>query len=273
MIKNLHNAPALIEASVAKNPAADHGGRILDSDDHRPDRTPTTSDGISDYGIPIPEYLRRVYSYFYIKPWAIRLFERPWLVNLILWGWYRNLGNAALEALGVKLRGATIQIGCAYGNLTQRLASQLSAAGGRLDVVDIVEGQLRNMKAKLDPKAPVRGLCMNSADLKIPDATYDRGLLFMLLHEMPQDVRAATLNEALRVIKPGGKLVIVDFAPCSRWHPLKYLWQVPLSVLEPFAPDIWTQPIEHWLPESHRDKIVARTFYFGRFYQRIVIEV
>lgn len=273
MIPNIHNAPALVETNVGKSPAHDCGGLVIETDDPAPDRIPTARDGIADYGTPIPDYLRRVYSYFYIKPWAIRLFERPWLVNLILWGWYRNLTDAALEALGGKLRGETVQIGCAYGNLTQRLASRITAPGDRLDVIDVVEGQLRNMKAKLDSKAPVRALRMNSADLRIADATYDRGLLFLLLHEMPRDVRAATLKEAIRVIKPGGKLVIVDFAPCSRWHPLKYLWQVPLSVLEPFAPDIWTLPMESWLPASHRDKIISKTFYFGRFYQRVVIEV
>ena len=48
--------------------------------------------------------------------------------------------------------------------------------------------------------------------LRIPDALYDRVLLFFLLHEMPREVREATLREALRVVKPGGKLVVVDFA-------------------------------------------------------------
>jgi ubiquinone/menaquinone biosynthesis C-methylase UbiE len=30
-----------------------------------------------------------------------------------------------------------------------------------------------------------------------------------LLHEQPEHVRRATLSEALRVVKPGGKIVIV----------------------------------------------------------------
>jgi hypothetical protein len=44
-------------------------------------------------------------------------------------------------------------------------------------------------------------------------------------------------------------------------------------VLEPFARDLWTRPVEDWLPRSHRDRIVSRTGYFGDFYQKLVITV
>jgi hypothetical protein len=34
----------------------------------------------------VPDYLERVYWWAYVHPNAVRLFERQWLVNLILWG-------------------------------------------------------------------------------------------------------------------------------------------------------------------------------------------
>ena len=130
-------------------------------------------------------------------------------------------------------------------------------------MVDVLPVQLGNLRAKLPEGAPVRLLRMDSSRLRIADATYDRALLFFLLHEMPPPVREATLREALRVVRPGGRLVIVDFARPHVWHPLKYLWHPVLTRLEPFAPDLWTQPVDTWLPESHRGRVVSRVGYFG----------
>ena len=39
---------------------------------------------------------------------------------------------------------------------------------------------------------------------------YDRALVFFLLHEQPREWRERTLSEVLRVVKPGGKVIIVD---------------------------------------------------------------
>jgi ubiquinone/menaquinone biosynthesis C-methylase UbiE len=220
---------------------------------------------------PVPGYLIRHYWWTYMHPRAVRVFERRWLVDLILWGNYRTMRDAAAAELGDTLPGHTLQVACVYGDLTLRLAARVPP-GSQLDVVDVLPIQLTNLRAKLPPGAPVRLLRMDSARLRIADATYDRALLFFLLHEMPQTVREATLREALRVVKPGGKLVIVDFAKPYAWHPLKYLWHPVLTRLEPFAPDLWTLPVETWLPESHRDRVMSHGRYFGNFYQKLVIE-
>ncbi len=225
----------------------------------------------AEAGIEIPRYLRKHYWAFYGHPLAVRVFERPWLVNLILWGWYRALGNAAVNEMGESLPGQSLQVACVYGDLTERLAERVPE-GSRLDVVDVLPAQLANLRAKLKPGAPVRVMRMNSADLQFRDASYDRVLLFFLLHEMPVEVRIKTLSEALRVAKPGAKVVLVEFARPVPWHPLRFLWHPPLWFLEPFAPDLWRNPVETWLPPSHRDRIVSRETFFGGFYQKVVIE-
>ena len=230
-----------------------------------------SSEADPDSGPAIPGYLHEHYWWTYVHPNAVRVFERPWLVNLILWGKYVTMRDAAVAELGESMPGRTLQVACVYGDLTPRLAA-LVPPGAQLDVVDVLPLQLSNLRAKLPQDAPVRTLRMNSAEMaQLPDATYDRALLFFLLHEMPVPVREATLREALRVLKPGGKLVVVDFARPSAWHPLKYVWHPVLTRLEPFAPDLWTYPVATWLPESHRGRITSHTGYFGGFYQMLVI--
>ena len=53
----------------------------------------------------VPDYLSTHYWWAYIHPKAVKLFERQWLVNLILCGNYVRLRDAALAAMGESLPG------------------------------------------------------------------------------------------------------------------------------------------------------------------------
>src|SRR5262245_52316705 len=86
----------------------------------------------------MPDYLGRYYWWAYVHPNAVRVFERGWLVNLILWGNYARLRDAALAELGAHLPGRTLQVACVYGDLTGRLSDRVAAGGGALDVVDVL---------------------------------------------------------------------------------------------------------------------------------------
>lgn len=218
----------------------------------------------------IPDYLRQNYDWAYIRPGAVRLFERAWLVNLILWGNYRRLGDAALAALGATLPGRTLQIACVYGDLTPRIAARIPP-GAQLQVIDILPVQLANLRAKLAPGARVRLALQDSTALAEADASQDRALLFFLLHEQPAEARARTIAEALRVVKPGGKIVIVDFARPRWWHPLRYAWLPVLNRIEPFASDLWQGGPETWLPRSSRIGAVTRQDVFGGMYQLVTL--
>ena len=105
--------------------------------------------------IKAPHYLTAHYWWAYVHPRAIWFFERQWLVNLILWGNYTRLRNAAMAELGDVLPGATLQVACVYGDLTSELTRRVAAGGGRLDIVDVLPMQLENLRHKL-PAATLR---------------------------------------------------------------------------------------------------------------------
>ena len=218
----------------------------------------------------IPQYLSAHYWWAYVHPRAVRVFERQWLVNLILWGNYPRLSDSALNELGEELPGATLQVACVYGDLTERLCARATAGDGRVDIVDVLPIQLANLHSKLSPEAPARLLPMNSADLTIPADSYDRALVFFLLHEQPRSVRQRTLSEVARVVKPGGKIVVIDYARPRWWNPLRYLWGPVLALLEPFALDLWRHDLAAWLPQAWRGHVRKRSF-FGGLYQQLVI--
>ncbi|HXZ49826.1 MAG TPA: rhodoquinone biosynthesis methyltransferase RquA [Usitatibacter sp.] len=217
----------------------------------------------------IPQYLEDTYWWAYVHPNAVRFFERQWLVNLILWGNFAKLRDAALEALGTRLSGRTLQVACVYGDFTPRLAERIDA-DGRLDVVDVLPIQLANLQRKLPTGSRVNLLHRDASDLRIPDASYDRVALFFLLHEMPLEVRRRTLSEALRVVKPGGRVVIVDYHRPTRWHPFRPVMRFILRNFEPFAMDLWENEVSAWLPPLREGAVRKETFW-GGLYQKLVI--
>jgi ubiquinone/menaquinone biosynthesis C-methylase UbiE len=219
----------------------------------------------------IPAYLEQTYWWAYVHPRAVRLFEQEWLVNLILFGNYRRLRQRALDALGQPITGSTLQVACVYGNLTPRLIQRLSG-DATLKVVDVLPIQLQNLATKLRPDSRVQLQRGDASALSDPDASHDQVLLFFLLHEQPESTRRDTLREALRVVKPGGRVVIVDYHQPRAWHPLKPLMKRVFNRLEPFAHDLWNHPLSEFLPTEVPVKVLTHSTLFGGLYQLLVLE-
>lgn len=220
--------------------------------------------------LPVPRYLEQVYWWAYVHPRAVHVFEREWLVNLILFGNYSRLRDAALDDLGAAVHGRTLQVACVYGDLTPRLQQRL-APDARLDIVDILPIQLANLAKKLPRDDRIVMKQGDSSALAAPDASYDQVLLFFLLHEQPEHVRRGTLAEALRVVKPGGRIVIVDYHRPARWHPLRPLMRQIFRKLEPYAMELWHHGLESFLPADLAPASVVKSTHFGGLYQKLVL--
>ncbi|MBI4693521.1 MAG: class I SAM-dependent methyltransferase [Gammaproteobacteria bacterium] len=217
----------------------------------------------------IPDYLRETYWWAYLHPVGVRVFERQWLVNLILWGNFARLRDAALTALGTPVTGRVLQVACVYGDFTPRLLARLDP-DARLDVVDVAPIQLDNLAAKLGDDPRVRLVQEDSSCLSAPAARYDAAVVFFLLHEQPAAVRRRTLAEALRVLMPGGRLVIVDYHLPRRGNPLRYVMRPILRALEPFAEALWEEDVASWLPEETPVVAIEKATCCGGLYQLLV---
>lgn len=224
---------------------------------------------LTSEAVVVPAYLAETYWWAYVHPRAVKIFERQWLVNLILWGNFGRLRDAALRSMGERLEGRTLQVACVYGDLTARMARRV-APEGSLDVVDVLPIQLENLARKLPPDAPVNLMHGDSTRLPADDASYDRVLVFFLLHEQPEEARRATLAEAVRVLKPDGKLVVVDYHRPVALHPLRHLMRPLLARLEPFALDLWRAEVSQWMPDAVPLRI-RKSLYYGGLYQMLEI--
>lgn len=236
-----------------------------------PDKTVcAASEGGTPAPICVPKYLEQTYWWAYLHPTGVRFFERQWLVNLILWGNYAGLRDAALQELGSSVTGNILQVACAYGNFTQKLAERLGPEG-HVDVVDVAPIQLKNLRRKIKGCPNVAVHHQDSTNLGFADGSYDYVVVFFLLHEQPENTRVRTIGEAMRVVRPGGKVIFVDYHSPRRMNPFRYVMMPVLSLLEPFAMGMWGREIADWLPESARLAALEKETYFGGLYQKVVI--
>jgi ArsR family transcriptional regulator len=139
-----------------------------------------------------------------------------------------GLPAAAVEAalLGLLPQGGlgrVLDIGTGTGRLLELLAPRLTAGLG----VDASRAMLALARARL-ARPGLTHCAVRLADmyrLPLPDAGFDLVLLHMVLHHAEDP--AAAVAEAARVLRPGGRIVIVDLVPhqsAEALHRLAHRW-------------------------------------------------
>lgn len=109
--------------------------------------------------------------------------------------------------------------------------------------------------------------------MAFPDDSFDETVVFFLLHEQPEYARRKTVEEAIRVTRPGGKVIFVDYHGPKRSNPMRYVMKPILTWLEPFAMDLWREELPAFFPESVKPEQLDSEFYFGGLYQKIVLSL
>ncbi len=98
-------------------------------------------------------------------------------------------------------------LGCGTGPLL----SLLSTSVGRVIGVDGSEEMLAAARGRTRHRPNVELRRGSLEAVPIADNTLDAAVMMLVLHHLPSP--AAALSEACRVLKPGGRLLIVDMAP------------------------------------------------------------
>ena len=214
----------------------------------------------------LPDYLVDTYSWAYLRPRSLRLLDRHVVVNGILWGNYRRLVRAACAEFAPG--DCILQSASVYGDLSSRLADRVGEQGF-LDVIDIAPLQVAHCRRKLAGRENVR---VRVADAAIPGrAGYDGACCFFLLHEVPDPQKRQIVNALLAAVRPGGKVLFVDYHQPVRWHPLRPVMAAIFRWLEPYAAGLVSRSIEAFA-ERRQDFRWRKETRFGGLYQLVVAE-
>lgn len=109
----------------------------------------------------------------------------------------------------------------------------LGAAGVRATGLDLAEVMIASARRRGGINTDY--VLGSATELPFADAGFDACLLLLALHEHQENERTVMLEEALRVLRPGGHLILADFSEPR--HPAIHLpWQV-IRLIEHTAGD------------------------------------
>jgi SAM-dependent methyltransferase len=215
-------------------------------------------------GPGIPDYLEKTYHWAYLDPRNAKYLDHEWVVKTILWWQHRRLEQAVFAE--IEPGQHVLQSACVYGDFSKLLAEHVGPEG-KLEIVDVAEVQVSNCRQKLAglSHASVR----HENVLHLRNETVDVVCCYFLMHEMPNDYKRGVAAVLLNSVRPGGKVVFVDYHKPHWAHPIKPVTSLVFDTLEPYAKDLWRTEIRSFAGNDPRFTWRKET-YFGGLFQKVV---
>jgi ubiquinone/menaquinone biosynthesis C-methylase UbiE len=137
----------------------------------------------------------------------IRYDIRLWLMSRGREGKFRR---QLVELGGVKPGDAVLDIGCGTGSLAIEAAKVVGPKGSVVGVDPSDEMVGRAQAKGRRSRTNVRFQKGIAQELPFADASFDVVLCTFVLHQLPHEAWHKAKTEAARVLKPGGRLLLVD---------------------------------------------------------------
>ena len=138
------------------------------------------------------------------------------IYNPLVWaitvGRVRSLRRATLAAAAIRPGDDVLDVGCGTGELTVA-AQRATGDAARVVAVDTSAAMLDRARRRAARAGARVEFAQEPAErLPFPDASFDVVTHSLLLHHLPPPTLHRAIGEARRVLRDGGRIVIVDFA-------------------------------------------------------------
>jgi ubiquinone/menaquinone biosynthesis C-methylase UbiE len=122
-----------------------------------------------------------------------------------------------------------LDVGCGTG--TQ--LALYRRPGCRLCGIDLSPAMVERARRKLGDTAEVR--CGDATQMDFPDGAFDLVTLVTVLHEVAPVPRKGILAECRRVVKPDGRILVLDYYGGPYSFPRGWVWKGLITALERMA--------------------------------------
>jgi ubiquinone/menaquinone biosynthesis C-methylase UbiE len=142
-----------------------------------------------------------------------------WRYDLLVWfadtfllrGTLRKLRDHTIDLAQLQPGESVLDVGCGTGALAMETYERVGATG-RVYGIDPGPKQIARARFKAERASlPIDFQVGVIEQLAFPDQSFDVVLSTLVMHHLPDDLKRLGLAEVARVLKPGGRLVIVDF--------------------------------------------------------------
>lgn len=125
----------------------------------------------------------------------------------------RPNSTMVVELAKIKAGDTVLDVGCGTGNLTMTAKSAVGKSGKVYGIDAAPEMiELAQKKARQEGIEVTFEIGLVEK-IPFPNASFDVVINRLMIHHLPDDLKHQAFAEILRVLKPGGSLLVADFRP------------------------------------------------------------
>lgn len=173
--------------------------------------------------------------------------------------YFRKYETSPRKVVNEEIREGDKILDLCTGTGTNAINIAKKNAGVRITGVDLSKDMLIIAKSKIKKEkiTNIKLFRMDATKLKFQDEYFDKVLLSLVLHEVDEDLAASIIQEAIRVLKPDGEIIITEWERSREF--LQKVIFFPIEVLE---------------PKPYKSFVVKDLYsYFGRYGLTVAEEI